>query len=152
MGKKITLTLCALFCGIILAACSSIVSVEINNTENSNLNNRLDDVPLTIIVYQLKHTKKFEDANDIDLLSKEDSILGKDKIDSIKMQVAPKSDTIALEFNAKDVPYIGILALFANKTNKVNKIWVATKDAKGFGKHKILQFKITNNGIKNLEI
>ncbi|WP_290456599.1 type VI secretion system lipoprotein TssJ, partial [Helicobacter rodentium] len=75
---------------VFFACSSSKVDIKINNHEKSNLNNRQDDVPLTIIVYQLKDIKKFEQANDIDLFSRGDVVLGKDKIDSIKMQIAPK--------------------------------------------------------------
>ncbi|EAJ0872697.1 type VI secretion lipoprotein TssJ, partial [Campylobacter coli] len=72
---------------LFFCACSSVVSVKINNVENSNLNNRHDDVPVTAIVYQLKDIKKFEEASDIDLATREEGVLGKDKLDSIKTQI-----------------------------------------------------------------
>lgn len=133
---------------ILFIACSNTVNVKINNMEKSNLNNRLDDVPVTIVVYKLKNIEKFKEASDIDLMTREDGALGKDKIDSIKLQVAPKDEIVAVKVKDKEVPYIGILALFANNTNKVTRIYVKTKSAKGFWKHKTLKFKITQEGIR----
>ncbi|MCW1362796.1 type VI secretion system lipoprotein TssJ [Campylobacter jejuni] len=106
---------------LFFCACSSVVSVKINNVENSNLNNRHDDVPVTAIVYQLKDIKKFEEASDIDLATREEGVLGKDKLDSIKTQIAPKDNIIAVKVDEEEVPYVGILVLFANNTKKNNK-------------------------------
>ena len=53
--KILILALCLLF-----GACSNNVSVKISNIEKSNLNNRFDDVPVTLIIYKLKDVKKFE--------------------------------------------------------------------------------------------
>lgn len=137
---------------LIFSACSSKVDVKINNHEESNLNNRQDDVPLTIIVYQLKDIKKFEQASDIDLFAREDSILGKDKIDSIKMQIAPKDDVVAVNVEDEEVPYIGILVFFANNDKKTTKAWAKTSQASGFWfKDKRLEFAITKNGIRFIQ-
>nr|AAS99032.1 Tgh081 [Campylobacter jejuni] len=92
---------------LFFCACSSVVSVKINNVENSNLNNRHDDVPVTAIVYQLKDIKKFEEASDIDLATREEGVLGKDKLDSIKTQIAPKDNIIAVKVDEEEVPYVG---------------------------------------------
>lgn len=133
---------------LLFISCSSTVSIKINNIEKSNLNNRLDDVPVTITIYQLKNIEKFKEANDKDLLTREDGALGKDKIDSIRLQIAPKDEVIAIKVEDKEVPYIGILALFANNEKKITKIWAKTKDARGFGDNKTLTFNITHEGIK----
>lgn len=133
---------------LFFCACSSMVGVKINNIENSNLNNRLDDVPVTAIIYQLKDIKKFEEASDMDLATREDGVLGKDKLDSIKTQIAPKDNIIAVEVNEEEVPYVGILVLFANNTKKITKIWAKTEDASGFGGSKSLNFEISKEGIK----
>ncbi|WP_290881698.1 hypothetical protein [Helicobacter sp.] len=45
-------------------------------------------------------------------------LFGKDKIDSLKLQIAPKSEIIAVKVEDEEVPYIGILALFANDDTK----------------------------------
>lgn len=144
--KYINILLLVIAC--LFVACSSKVDVQISNQENSNLNNRLDDVPLTLIVYQLKDIKKFEKASDIDLFTREDGVLGKDKIDSIKMQIAPKDNLIAVNIEDEEVLYIGILVLFANSGKKITKIWAKTSEATGFwlGSKK-LEFKITKDGI-----
>ncbi|TLD80005.1 type VI secretion system lipoprotein TssJ [Helicobacter sp. MIT 11-5569] len=137
---------------LVFSACSSKVDITINNHERSNLNNRQDDVPLTIIVYQLKDIKKFEQASDIDLFAREDGILGKDKIDSMKMQIAPRDNIVAVNVKDKEVPYIGILVFFANNDKKITKAWAKTSDASGiwFGKKK-LEFKITQDGINKVQ-
>ncbi|HEH4144652.1 TPA: type VI secretion system lipoprotein TssJ, partial [Campylobacter jejuni] len=102
---------------------------------------RHDDVPVTAIVYQLKDIKKFEEASDIDLATREEGVLGKDKLDSIKTQIAPKDNIIAVKVDEEEVPYVGILVLFANNTKKTTKIWAKTEDANGFGKNKYLKFE-----------
>lgn len=132
-------------------ACSSTISVKINNTENSNLNNRFDDVPLTVIVYQLKDIKKFEEASDLDLATREDGVLGKDKIDSIKLQIAPKDSVIAAKVSDEEVLYVGVFALFANATKKITKAWAKIGDASGFGSNKTLEFKVTKEGVKKIK-
>ncbi|QWU80757.1 type VI secretion system, membrane platform protein [Campylobacter novaezeelandiae] len=143
MHKKIFLTLCFL----LFNACSSTVGIKIINEENSNLNKRLDDVPLTIIIYQLKDISKFKESNNADLIS-QDQILSKDKIDALRLQLAPKEQTLALEVKDDETPFIGVLVLYTNGT--ISKIYTSTKDAKGFGKNKLLIFEINKEGIKKL--
>ena len=147
--KILILILCLLF-----VSCSNTVSVRISNIEKSNLNNRSDDVPITLVIYKLKNIEKFKETSDRDLTTREDGALGKDKIDSIRLQIAPKDEIIAIKVKDKEVPYIGILALFANNTNntkEVTKIWAKTKDASGFWNKKILKFKITQEGIQIIQ-
>ncbi|EHZ4886114.1 type VI secretion system lipoprotein TssJ [Campylobacter sp. CNRCH_2013_0855] len=139
-----------LLMGLFLSSCSSVVSVKIDNIKNSNLNSRNDDVPLTVIVYQLKDVNKFIKASDLELINREDAILGRDKIDSIRLQIAPKDNIIAFKVIDEEVPYIGILVLFANNTKKVTKIWAKTDDANGFGTKKTLKFEITKDGIRHI--
>lgn len=142
---SIALLWCFLF-----AACSSTVSIKISNIENSNLNNRSDDVPVTIVVYKLSNIEKFIDSSDKDLITREDGALGKDKIDSMKLQIAPKNEVIALKIKDKEVPYIGILALFANDALRTTKVWVKTKKVNGLRNKKVVKFEITQEGIKRI--
>lgn len=137
------LILCLLF-----AACSRTVSIKVNNVENSNLNNRLDDVPVTLIFYKLKNIEKFEGASNKDLITREDGVLGKDKVDSIKLQIAPKSEIIAIKVKKRESPYVGVLALFANNTKKKTKSWAKIKSVTEFWSKKSLTFEITQEGIK----
>lgn len=55
---------------LVFSACSSKVDVAINNYEKSNLNNRQDDVPLTIIIYQLKDIKSLKKQVILDLFAR----------------------------------------------------------------------------------
>ncbi|MBR2494580.1 type VI secretion system lipoprotein TssJ [Helicobacter sp.] len=147
--RALILILCFLF-----TACSNTVSVRVSNIEKSNLNNRLDDVPVTLIIYKLKNIEKFKEASEKDLITREDGVLGKDKIDSIKLQIAPKNEILALKLQDKEIPYLGILTLFTNNTSRTTKIWVKTKDASGFWsgllRKKTLTFEITQEGIKRI--
>lgn len=145
LSKALILVLC-----LLLGACSNTVSIRVSNVEKSNLNNRFDDVPVTFIVYKLKSVERFEEASDRDLITREDGVLGKDKIDSIKLQIAPKNEIVAIKVKDKDVPYVGILVLFANDTKKITKTWVKTKNASGFWNKKMLKFQITQEGIRRL--
>lgn len=131
-------------CVLLFGACSNTVSVVISNIENSNLNNRLDDVPVTLIIYKLKNIEKFKEASDKDLITREDGVLGKDKIDSIKLQIAPKNEIVAIKVEDDEVSYIGILALFANNAKKITKTWATTNE-------KTLKFEITQEGIKTIQ-
>ncbi len=139
-----------LLCPLAFVACANTVSIKVHNMENSNLNNRLDDVPVTLIIYKLKNIEKFIDSRDKDLITREDGTLGKDKIDSIKIQIAPKNEVIALKIKDKEVPYIGILALFANDEPRETKIWVRAKDANGLW-NKVIKFEISKEGIRRIQ-
>ncbi|TQR53138.1 type VI secretion system lipoprotein TssJ [Campylobacter troglodytis] len=136
---------------LVFSACSRTVNINLSNSENSNLNSRNDDVPVTVIIYQLKELKKFQSASEMDLINREDAVLGRDKIDSLKIQLAPQDkDVFVVKINDKEVPYIAALALFANNDKKITKIWVKSKDARGiFTKN--LKFEITNEGIKRVK-
>lgn len=124
------------------------MSIKVSNVEDSNLNSRLDDVPVTLIFYKLKNIEKFEGASNKDLMTREDGVLGKDKVDSIKLQIAPKSEIVAIKIKKKESPYIGVLALFANDTKKITKAWAKTKSVTEFWSKKSLKFEITQEGIK----
>lgn len=103
-------------------ACSTPVRVIVSNYKDSNLNNRGDNVPVTLLIYQLKDGKRFEYASSQDLLNRESVVLGRDKVDSIRVQIPPnETNMIAAEINKKEGKYIGILALFANSQNKTQK-------------------------------
>ena len=81
------------------------IQVGINNMPNSNLNNRGDNVPITVIVYQLSDIKKFEEATEMDLIAKENEVLGRDKIDSIKLQIQPNANASIVKIDKENVPY-----------------------------------------------
>ena len=89
---------------IFMVGCGQI-QVGINNMPNSNLNNRGDNVPITVIVYQLSDIKKFEEATEMDLIAKENEVLGRDKIDSIKLQIQPNANASIVKIDKENVPY-----------------------------------------------
>ena len=115
---------------IFMAGCGQI-QVGINNMPNSNLNNRGDNVPITVIVYQLSDIKKFEEATEMDLIAKENEVLGKDKIDSIKLEI---------------VPYVGVLVLYADQGKTKIKEFKKTSEIK----EDYLIFSISDKDIKAL--
>lgn len=125
-------------------ACSTPVRVMVSNYEDSNLNNRGDNVPVTLLVYQLKDGKRFEYASPQDLLNRESVVLGRDKIDSVRVQIPPnEKNMIAAEINKKEGKYIGILALFANSQNKTQKFHKKLNRVC----RNIIRLDITQNGI-----
>lgn len=129
---------------ISFVACSTPVRVMVSNYEDSNLNNRGDNVPVTLLIYQLKDDKRFEYASPQDLLNQESVVLGRDKIDSIRVQIPPnEKDIIAAEINKKEGKYIGILALFANSQNKTQKFHKKLNRVC----RNIIRLDITQNGI-----
>lgn len=129
---------------ISFVACSTPVRVMVSNYEDSNLNNRGDNVPVTLLIYQLKDGKRFEYASPQDLLSRESVVLGRDKIDSIRVQIPPnEKNMIAAEINKKEGKYIGILALFANSQNKTQKFHKKLNRVC----RNIIRLDITQNGI-----
>ena len=129
---------------ISFVACSTPVRVMVSNYEDSNLNNRGDNVPVTLLIYQLKDGKRFEYASPQDLLNRESVVLGRDKIDSIRVQIPPnEKNMIAAEINKKEGKYIGILALFANSQNKTQKFHKKLNRVC----RNIIRLDITQNGI-----
>lgn len=103
-------------------------------------------MPVTLVIYQLKDGKRFEYASPQDLLSRENVVLGRDKIDSIRVQIPPnEKNMVAAEINKKEGEYIGVLALFANPSqNKSQKFHKKL--------HKIfkntIKLDITQNGME----
>ena len=104
--------------------CSTPIRIQASNYDNSNLNNRNDNVPVTLVIYQLKDINKFEYASIKDLTMRESVVLGRDNIDSVKIQVPPnEKNMLVAEFEKKEGKYIGILALFANPNGKKQKFY-----------------------------
>ncbi|WP_181882409.1 type VI secretion system lipoprotein TssJ [Helicobacter didelphidarum] len=146
---KLTFFILPLIVSIILTACSRNIDIALENIENSNLNNRGDNVPVTAIIYKLNDIKKFRDASAFDLLYREDVILGKDKIDSIKMQVSP-NEKVAVTTIDKKVAYIGILVIYVNTEGKRIKSYVKVKDIRGIRDTKV-SFTIFKEGVYFVE-
>lgn len=121
MGYKIKFVL--IICSaLFFIACSAPIKVKVFNQENSNLNSRGDNVPITLVIYQLKDFKKFEQASRSDIITREGVVLGRDKIDSTRVQVPPNEQgMIATEIAKREGKYIGIVALFANPQGKNQK-------------------------------
>lgn len=140
--------LIAIIIALFSTACSTPIQVIVSNYEDSNLNNRGDNVPITLIVYQLKDSKKFEYASPKDLISRESVALGRDKIDSIKIQVPPnEKEILVAEFNEKEGDYIGILALFSNIKGKKQKFYKKLNSVF----ENIIKINITKNGITEFD-
>ena len=131
---------------IFMVGCGQI-QVGINNMPNSNLNNRGDNVPITVIVYQLSDIKKFEEATEMDLIAKENEVLGKDKIDSIKLQIQPNANVSIVKIDKENVPYVGVLVLYADQGKTKIKEFKKTSDIK----EDYLIFSISDKDIKALE-
>ncbi|EEF12850.1 type VI secretion lipoprotein, VC_A0113 family [Campylobacter rectus RM3267] len=142
MFKKVFLA--AIFT-VFIVGCGQI-QVGINNMPNSNLNNRGDNVPITVIVYQLSDIKKFEEATEMELITKENEVLGRDKIDSIKLQIQPNANTAIVKIDKENVPYVGVLVLYADQGKTKIKEFKKTSDVKeGY-----LIFSISDKDIKAL--
>lgn len=104
--------------------CSTPIRIQAFNHDNSNLNNRNDNVPITLVIYQLKDINKFEYASIKDLIMRESVALGRDNVDSVKIQVPPnEKNMLVAEFAKREGKYIGILALFANSKGKKQKFY-----------------------------
>lgn len=124
--------------------CSTPIKVIASNYEDSNLNNRGDNVPVTLLIYQLKDGKKFEYASVKDLLDKESVVLGKDMLDSTRVQIPPnEKNMVVVEINKKEGRYIGILALFAIPNNKNQKFYKKLNKVY----RNTIKIDITKNGI-----
>ena len=142
MFKKVLL---ATIFMIFMVGCGQI-QVGINNMPNSNLNNRGDNFKITVIVYQLSDIKKFEEATEMDLIAKENEVLGRDKIDSIKLQIQPNANASIVKIDKENVPYIGVLVLYADQGKTKIKEFKKTSDIK----EDYLIFSISDKDIKAL--
>ena len=84
----------------------------------------------------------------IDLAARHGEILGYDKIDSIKTQIQPNTNRYAFtNVYPDEVPYVGILVLYADQSKTNIKAYKATKEIK----EKNIVFEITKNGVNVLD-
>lgn len=137
--KYVLITVMAL----LFIGCATTKEIHVKNSKKSNLNFNGDNVPVTVVVYKLRDLTKFKEASAFDLLKRDDALLGRDKIDSFKLQIAPDDEMLVITANKKDVPYIGVLAIFNDVNNKKLKSAIQTKKIKG----KALMFRISDKGI-----
>lgn len=132
--------------GLAISGCGSPIKIQAFNQADSNLNNRGDNVPVTLIIYQLKDISKFKQSSIQDLSTSGNVVLGRDIVDFIKVQVPPNEiDVPVAEFAKKEGKYIGILALFANSQGKKQKFY--KKLNKVF--KNTIKIDITQEGIAN---
>ena len=123
--------------------CSTTASVAVRNDKNSEPNIHGDNVPVTLKLYKLNGVERFKEASVLDLNTREDAVLGKDKIDVVRMQIAPNDTKVMATIKKKEVGYIGVLVLFATMQNKKYKSAVKSKDISGDN----VTFTITNQGV-----
>lgn len=123
--------------------CSTTASIAVINDKNSNPNIHGDNVPVTLKLYKLNGVERFKEASVLDLNTREDAVLGKDKIDVVRMQIAPNDTKVMATIKKKEVGYIGVLVLFATMQNKKYKSAVKSKDISGDN----VTFTITNQGV-----
>lgn len=123
--------------------CSTTASMAVINDKNSNPNIHGDNVPVTLKLYKLNGVERFKEASVLDLNTREDAVLGKDKIDVVRMQIAPNDTKVMATIKKKEVGYIGVLVLFATMQNKKYKSAVKSKDISGDN----VTFTITNQGV-----
>ena len=144
--KKVFKFLCFLVFTLFIAGCAK--DLVISNTPNSNLNYHGDNVPVTIIAYKLRDVAKFKDASIVDLAERNGDVLGQDKIDSIKTQIQPNTNRYAFtNVDPDDVPYVGILVLYADQSKTNVKAYKSTREAK----EKNIVVEITKNGVNTLD-
>lgn len=123
--------------------CSTTAFIAVINDKNSNPNIHGDNVPVTLKLYKLNGVERFKEASVLDLNTREDAVLGKDKIDVVRMQIAPNDTKFMATIKKKEVGYIGVLVLFATMQNKKYKSAVKSKDISGDN----VTFTITNQGV-----
>lgn len=115
--RKVYFVILVLF-SFYVSGCYSSKQILIKNDKNSNFNVNDDAVPVTIYLFQLKDTAKFKDATAIDLIERPEVVLGKDKIDITRMQIAPDSEKVVATIDKNEVPYIGVLVVYNNMFKK----------------------------------
>lgn len=115
--RKVYFVILVLF-SFYVSGCYSSKQILIKNDKNSNFNVNDDAVPVTIYLFQLKDTAKFKDATAIDLIERPEVVLGKDKIDITRMQIAPDSEKVVATIDKNEIPYIGILVVYNNMFKK----------------------------------
>lgn len=131
------------FVAVFSYSCSSTAVITMFNDKNSNPNYHGDNVPVTLKVYKLNGIERFKDASVLDLNTREDAVLGKDKIDVSRMQIAPNDAKVMATIKKKDVGYIGVLVMYSNMQNKKIKSAIRSKDICGDN----VTFTISNKGI-----
>ena len=82
----------------------------------------------------------------MDLIAKENEVLGKDKIDSIKLQIQPNANASIVKIDKENVPYVGVLVLYADQGKTKIKEFKKTSEIK----EDYLIFSISDKDIKAL--
>lgn len=131
------------FIFIMMYGCSSTAVITMINDKNSNPNYHGDNVPVTLKLYKLNGVERFKEASVLDLNTREDAVLGKDKIDVIRMQIAPNDAKIMATIKKKDVGYISVLVMYADMQNKKIKSAIRSKDISGDN----VTFTISSEGV-----
>lgn len=133
-----------IFISLCFSGCYSSKQILVKNDKNSNFNLNSDAVPITIYLYQLKDTAKFKDASAIDLIERSDIVLGRDKLDITRMQIAPDNEKIIATIDKSQVPYVGFLVVYSNmnKKRKVKSLIQSGEIAKD-----LLELQISKDGI-----
>ncbi len=128
---------------IINYGCSSTTVITVINDKNSNPNYHGDNVPITLKLYKLNGIERFKEASVLDLNTREDAVLGKDKIDVSRMQIAPNDIKIMATIKKKDVGYIGVLVMYADMYNKKIKSAIRSRNISGDN----VTFTISSEGV-----
>lgn len=129
---------------IIISACSVKESkIAISHINNSNFNNNGEEVPILIYLYELKSPNQFEIANIKDLVYQSDKVLGKDLISISKYQVIPDTTINLRSVVIKDVPFVGVVAVYSNIANKD---WKQVIDMNKYAR-KEMYLELDKNGI-----
>jgi type VI secretion system protein VasD len=117
------------FCSILLCACSAPqIKLNLSSTENLNMNNRKEPLPVVVRVYQLTDPKSFENATFHELWKNDLAILGNTLLRKDSLTLDPASrQKVRFECH-EQTRYVGLMAAF---NSQPNNSWRVVKEASG---------------------
>lgn len=130
--------LIALFSGFLCACSAPQVKLSLSSTENLNMNNGKDPLPVVVRVYQLTDPKIFENATFPELWNNDLTILGNTLLQKDSLTLDPASRQAVRFDRHEQTRYVALMAAF---NSQPDNSWRVVKKSNG----SVLGIKVSTN-------
>jgi type VI secretion system protein VasD len=131
-------SLVAIFSGLLCACSAPQVKLNLSSTENLNMNNGKEPLPVVVRVYQLTDPKVFENATFHELWKNDLAILGNTLLRKDSLTLDPASRQKVRFDRHEQTRYVALMAAF---NSQPNNSWRVVKKSKG----SFLGIKVSTN-------
>lgn len=116
--KLVKLFATLFFVGLLTACTSTQVKLDVSATDNLNLNEFDEALPVVLRIYQLTDVQGFKTATFEELWKSDKSVLANSLITVAEKTVNP-SDKLSIDFEqAEGAKYVAVLALFRDRSDE----------------------------------